>query len=135
MNGEAIWPAMLPGAASMIAEPSTPSNLITFCWLARPLKRTSFQVPVPAFCEPGACSISCDIWRPFTGRFSTSRSVTLTPMRAELRSIAVALPLTVTASVTPAAWRVRSSGNSCAAASCTPVYSTGAKPWTVTLMV
>ena len=72
----------------MIAEPSTPSNLMTFCWLARPLKRTSFQVPVPAFCEPGACSISCDIWRPLTGRFSTSRSLTLTPMRAELMSSA-----------------------------------------------
>ena len=90
---------------------------------------------MPEFCEPGACSISCDIWRPFTGRFSTSRSVTLTPMRAELRSIDVALPLTVTASVTPAALRVRSSGNSCAAASCTPVYSMGAKPWNVTLIV
>ena len=52
----------------MMADPSTPSNLMTFCWLARPLNRTSFQVPVPAFCEPGACSISCDIWRPLTGR-------------------------------------------------------------------
>ena len=46
----------------------------------------SCHVPVPAFCEPGACSSSCDICRPFTGRFCTSRSLTLTPMRAELRS-------------------------------------------------
>ena len=46
----------------------------------------SCHVPVPAFCEPGACSISCDIWRPLTGRPCTSRSLTLAPMRAELMS-------------------------------------------------
>ena len=46
----------------------------------------SCQVPVPAFCEPGACSISCDIWRPLTGRPCTSRSLTLAPICAELMS-------------------------------------------------
>ena len=70
----------------MIAEPSMPSYLMTFCSLARPENRMSCQVPSPAFCEPGACSISCDIWRPLTGRPCTSRSLTLAPMRAELMS-------------------------------------------------
>ena len=110
----------------MMAEPSTPSNLMTFCWLARPLKRTSFQVPVPAFCEPGACSISCDIWRPLTGRFRISRSLTLTPMRAELTSSVAALPRTVTASARPAGCSVRSSVSSCDAPSWIAVYSSGA---------
>ena len=87
----------------MMADPSTPSNLMTFWLLARPLNRTSFQVPVPAFCEPGACSISCDIWRPLTGSSLISRSLTLTPMRAELRSTALTLAVTCTVSVTPAA--------------------------------
>jgi hypothetical protein len=46
----------------------------------------SDHVPVPAFWEPGACSISWDIWRPLTGRLFTSRSPRLTPIFAELRS-------------------------------------------------
>ena len=75
----------------MIADPSMPSYLITFCSTARPEKRMSCHVPVPAFCEPGACSSSCDICRPLTGSSCTSRSLTLAPMRAELRSMAVAL--------------------------------------------
>ena len=57
----------------------------------------SCQVPSPAFCEPGACSISCDIWRPLTGRPCTSRSLTLAPILAELTSSTGALPTTVTA--------------------------------------
>ena len=86
----------------MIDEPSTPSYRIAFCSIARPLNRTSCHVPVPEFTEPGACSISCDICRPLIGRFSTSRSLTLTPIRAELRSMELVVPWTVTVSVTPA---------------------------------
>ena len=74
-----------------------PSYLITFCSTARPEKRTSFQVPVPAFCDPGAWSISCDIWRPLTGSPCTSRSLTFAPILAELTSSTGALPTTVTA--------------------------------------
>jgi hypothetical protein len=40
--------------------------LITFCSTARPENLISCQVPAPEFCAPGACSINCDIWRPFT---------------------------------------------------------------------
>jgi len=56
----------------------------------------SCQVPVPAFCEPGACSSSCDIWRPLTGSDSTSRGLTLTPIRAdEMSTIGAGQCLTV----------------------------------------
>ena len=48
-------------------------------------------------------------------------------MRAELMSSGAAVPTTVTVSVTPAAVRFRSIENSCAATSCMPVYSSGAK--------
>ena len=117
---------MLPGDASMMADPSTPSNLITFWLLARPLKRTSFHVPVPAFCEPGACSMSCDICRPLTGSSLISRSLTLTPIRAELMSTLWNCAWTFTVSVMPAGVSDRSRANSWAATSCRPVNSSGA---------
>src|SRR5712691_8104001 len=82
----------------MMADPSMPSYRMTFCSTARPLNRMSCQVPVPEFSDPGACSSNCDIWRPFTGRPSTSRVLTFTPMRAELKSRTGAEPTTVTAS-------------------------------------
>ena len=85
----------------MIADASMPSYLMTFCSTARPEKRMSPHVPVPAFCEPGACSISCDICRPLTGRPCTSRSLTFAPIFAELRSRTGELPMTVTVSWTP----------------------------------
>ena len=111
----------------MMADPSTPSNLMTFWLLARPLNRTSFQVPVPAFCEPGACSMSCDIWRPLTGSSLISRSLTLTPIRAELMSIGLELRLDGHrfGDARPAS-SDRSSANSWAATSCSPVNSRGA---------
>ena len=96
----------------MMADPSMPSYLMTFCSFARPLKRTSCQVPVPAFCAPGACSISWDICRPLTGSSETSRSLTLTPRRAELTSSTGAVPTTVTASCTPAGLISKSSASS-----------------------
>ncbi len=88
----------------------------------------SCQVPVPAFCEPGACSISCDICRPLTGRLFTSRSPRLTPIFAELRSSIGAVPTTVTASWTPAGFSSKSSVSSWPTASGIAVYPTGAKP-------
>ena len=119
----------------MIAEPSTPSYLITFCSLARPLKRTSCQVPVPAFCAPGAWSMSCDIWRPLTGSSLTSRSLTLTPRRAELMSSTGATPVTVTDSWTPAGLSSKSSVSSWPVATGIAVYSMAANPALSTLTV
>ncbi len=100
---------------------------MAFCSTARPENRTSCHVPVPEFSEPGACSINCDIWRPLTGSVLMSRSLTLTPMRAELRSMVVLSACTVTLSFNPAGSSWRSSVNSCAASSRSPVYSSGAK--------
>ncbi len=100
---------------------------MAFCSTARPEKRTSCHVPVPEFSEPGACSINCDICRPFTGSVLISRSPTLTPMRAELRSIVVLSACTVTLSLNPAGLSWRSSVNSWAASNWSPVYSSGAK--------
>ena len=98
-----------------------PSYLITFCSTARPEKRMSCQVPVPAFCEPGACSSSCDIWRPLTGRSCTSRSLTFAPMRAELRSsTGVAADDGHGLAARPAGWNSKSSVSSCPAASVIP---------------
>ena len=96
----------------MMPDPSTPSYLIAFCSTARPEKRTSFHVPVPELVEPGACSISCDICRPLTGSSFTSRSLTLTPIFAELRSSTGADAVTVTASLTPAGFISRSIASS-----------------------
>jgi len=101
---------------------------MAFCSTARPLNRMSCHVPVPAFCEPGACSISCDICRPLTGRFTTSRSLTFTPMRAELRSRTGDWPTTVTISCTPAGLNSKSRRSSWPTAIGIPVYSIGAKP-------
>ena len=91
----------------------------------------SCQVPVPELVAPGACSSSCDIWRPLMGRSCTSRSLTFTPMRAELRSSVGATPVTVTVSVTPGGLIVRSSDIARPAASSIPVYSVGAS-WPLT---
>ena len=131
----AFSPFTLPGEASMIADPSMPSYLITFCSTARPLNRMSCHVPVPAFCDPGACSSSCDIWRPLTGSAATSRSLTFAPMRAELMSMAVACASTVTVSDTPAGCSSRSRLNSWPAASVMSVYSSGWKFPNITLIV
>ena len=49
INGQIASPFTFPGDASMMAEPSTPSYLMTFCSLARPAKRMSCHVPSPAF--------------------------------------------------------------------------------------
>src|SRR5438045_9388982 len=100
---------------------------MAFCSTARPEKRTSCQVPVPELSEPGACSINCDIWRPLTGRFFTSRSLTFTPRRAELRAIAAVSPLTVTVSLTPAGCNCRSSADAWDGGSGIPVYWRGAE--------
>ncbi len=112
-----------------------PSYLIAFCSTARPLKRTSCQVPVPLFSEPGACSSSCDICRPFTGRLFTSRWVTLTPMRAELMSMTLASAVTLTVSDTPAGCSSKSSASSWPAFTVIPGYSSGAKLGVSTLIV
>ena len=113
-----------------------PSYLMTFCSTARPEKRMSPHVPVPAFCEPGACSISCDIWRPLTGRPCTSRSLTLAPI---LRGADVedgrVCRRTVTLSVTPAGLSSKSSVSSWPTATGICGYSIGAKPCFVTLIV
>jgi hypothetical protein len=117
----------------MMPEASTPSYLMTFCSTARPEKRMSPQVPVPAFCEPGACSISCDIWRPLTGSPCTSRSLTLAPIFAELKSRTGAVPPTVTDSVTPAGLNSKSITSSWPTATGSSVYSIGANPCLVTV--
>jgi hypothetical protein len=69
------------------------------------------------------------------GRSFTSRSITLVPMRAELRSTVCTPPVTVTVSVTPAGRSSRSIVSSWAGSSCNPVYSVGAKSGAVTRSV
>ena len=77
----------------MIAEPSTPSNLIDVLVVRAAAEADVVPGAGAGVLEPGACSMSCDIWRPLTGRFWTSRSLTLTPMLAELKSIVADLRL------------------------------------------
>ena len=95
----------------------------------------SCQVPVPAFWDPGACSINCDICRPLTGNPATSRSPTLTPIRAELTSRIGATPTTVIASWTPAGFSSKSRFSSWPTAIRISVYSICANPSFVTRMV
>ena len=112
----------------MMAEPSTPSNLMTF-WL--------IGAAAEPHVVPGA---GAGVLR--AGRLqhqlrhlaAVDRQVlhfALADVDADARRAEVDArrrwPTTVTVSVTPAACSVRSSANSCAATSCSPVNSSGAK--------
>src|SRR5262245_18136580 len=127
----AFSPFATPGAESIMPDASTPSYLITFCSTARPENRMSPQVPVLAFCDPGACSMSCDIWRPLIGRFWTSRSLTLTRTLAELVSSTGDVATTVTDSDPPGGLSSKGSDNSWPTATASFEYSIGGNPCSV----
>ena len=83
----------------------------------------------PAFCEPGACSSSCDIWRPLTG---SPVDLALTDVDADARRADVEdrrrADRRSPSSCTPAGLSSKSSVELLADATGIAVYSIGAKP-------